>query len=75
MMMSISTHKIVITILLAWAGGAELEYSGKIQIHKRSELFLNLQSFVMERSTTYVQFISSIDLHCHNRYVFYPVKM
>ena len=43
----------MITILQARAVRAELQYSGKIEIKKRPELFRNPQSFVdysMERS-------------------------
>ena len=42
-----------ITILIAWAVRAELQYSGKIEIQKRSALFRNPKCFVdcsMERS-------------------------
>ena len=54
--LSICTHRIVITILWAWAGRAELQYSGTFQIQKRPALSRNLQSFVdcsMERSIRY----------------------
>ena len=43
-----------------WAGRAELQYSGKIQIQKWPALFRNLQNFVdcsMERSIRYNFFI------------------
>ena len=53
--LSIYTHTVVITILLAWAARAELQYSGKIEIQKRAALFQNPQSFVdclIERSIT-----------------------
>ena len=51
--LSICTHSVVITILLAWDVRAELQYSGKIEIQKQPALFRNPQSFVdcsMERS-------------------------
>ena len=51
--LSICTHTVVITILLAWAVKAELQFSGKIEIQK---LFRNPQSFVdcsMQRSIRY----------------------
>ena len=54
--LSICTHMIVITILQAWTGRAELQYSGKFQIQKRPALFRNVKSFVdcsMERSIRY----------------------
>ena len=47
--LSICTHTVVITILLAWAVRAELQYSGKIEIQKRPALFRNPQSFVVAR--------------------------
>ena len=59
--LSICTHTLVITIFLAWAGRAELQYFGKIQSQKRPALFWNLQSFVdcsMERSKRYNSFYS-----------------
>ena len=55
-----STHTVVVTILQAWAGRAELQYFGKTQIQKWPALFRNLQSFVdcsMERSIRYNFFI------------------
>ena len=51
--LSICTHTVVVTILLAWAVTAELQYSGKIEIQKRPALSQNPQSFVdclIERS-------------------------
>ena len=36
--LSICTHTVVITILLAWNVRAELQYSGKIQIQKLPSL-------------------------------------
>ena len=54
--LSICKHTVVITILKAWAGRAELQHSGKFQILKWPVVFRNLQSFVdclMERSIRY----------------------
>ena len=51
--LSICTHIVVITILLAWAVRPELQYSGKTEIQKQPALFWNPQNFVdcsMERS-------------------------
>ena len=81
--MSICTHTVVITILLAWADRAELQYSGKIKIQKRPELFQNFQSIVhcsMESSIRYDFFIDlesiqhklssdySVDIHFSRRF-------
>ena len=54
--LSICAHTVVITILQAWAGEAELQCSSKIQIQERPALFRNLHSFVdcsMARSIRY----------------------
>ena len=42
-MLSICAYTVVIIILKAWAGRAELHYSGKFQIQKLPALFWNLQ--------------------------------
>ena len=44
--LSICTHTVGITISLAWADRAELEYSGKTQTQRWPALFRNLQSFI-----------------------------
>ena len=54
--LSICTHTVVITIFLAWAVRAELQYSVKTEIQKRLALFWNPQSFVdclIEKSKRY----------------------
>ena len=54
--LSICTHTVVVTILYAWAGRAELQHYGKIQTQKWPALFRNLQGFVdcsMEMSIRY----------------------